>query len=81
MPLPIDATFSANVNGLHQYPAKTQQAVGTVAGKVTTVSCVTFADKIMVTITQDGRLAQWVIFAVLLLAAELADMISGPSTS
>ena len=42
------------------YPAITKQAFGTVNGVRTDVTSVEFADKIMVTITQGGRLAQWV---------------------
>lgn len=42
------------------YPAKTKQAAGLVNGVPTDVTFMLFADKIMVTITQEGRLAQWV---------------------
>lgn len=42
------------------YPAITKQAAGRVDGLPTDVMSLVFADKIMVTITQDGRLAQWV---------------------
>ena len=42
------------------YPAKTKQAAGLVNGVPTDVMFMSFADKIMVTITQEGRLAQWV---------------------
>ena len=42
------------------YPAKTKQAAGLVNGVLTDVMSMFFADKIMVTITQEGRLAQWV---------------------
>lgn len=42
------------------YPATTKQAAGLVNGVPTEVTTISFADKIMVTITQDGRLAQWV---------------------
>lgn len=43
------------------YPAETKQAVGEINGVVTDVMSVSFSDRIMVTITQGGRLAQWVI--------------------
>ncbi|MCJ1299930.1 hypothetical protein MMC08_002724 [Hypocenomyce scalaris] len=42
------------------YPAKTKQAAGLVNGVLTDVMSMFFADKIMVTITQEGRLAQWI---------------------
>ena len=42
------------------YPAISKQATGEVDGITTDVMSVAFADKIMVTISQGGRLAQWV---------------------
>ena len=42
------------------YPAQTKQTVGEINGVVTDVMSISFSDKIMVTITQAGRLAQWV---------------------
>ena len=42
------------------YPAQTKQAAGQVDGVPTDVMVILFSDKIMVTITQAGRLAQWV---------------------
>lgn len=42
------------------YPARNKQASGLIEGIPTEVSSIQFADKIMVTITQGGRLAQWV---------------------
>ncbi|KAI9832522.1 MAG: hypothetical protein M1819_004311 [Sarea resinae] len=42
------------------FPAKTKQASGLVNGVQTDVMSLSFADKIMITISQDGRLAQWV---------------------
>lgn len=41
------------------YPAVTKQTAGLVDGILTHVTSILFADKIMVTITQGGRLAQW----------------------
>ncbi|KAI4252470.1 MAG: hypothetical protein L6R42_007952, partial [Xanthoria sp. 1 TBL-2021] len=41
------------------YPATTRQAAGHVDGILTDVMSSSFSDKIMVTITQGGRLAQW----------------------
>ena len=42
------------------YPVKTKQAAGLVGGTLTDVMLFSFADKIMITVTQEGRLAQWV---------------------
>jgi len=42
------------------FPATTKQAAGKINGVTTDVMCISFSDKIMITITQDGRLAQWV---------------------
>jgi proteasome assembly chaperone 3 len=42
------------------YPAKTRNASGVVGGTATEVSCTKFSDKILVTISQQGRLSQWV---------------------
>ncbi|KAI9783716.1 MAG: hypothetical protein M1816_001197 [Peltula sp. TS41687] len=43
-----------------RYPAMTQQSAGPVDGIHTDVMCVSFSDKLLITITQEGRLAQWV---------------------
>ena len=42
------------------HPLTTRQAVGIIAGIETTVTLYSFSDKLMITISQDGRLAQWV---------------------
>ncbi|MCJ1322928.1 hypothetical protein MMC15_008278 [Xylographa vitiligo] len=42
-----------------EYPATAKQAAGLVDGQVTDVMTMYFTDKIMITITQNGRLAQW----------------------
>lgn len=42
------------------FPAVTKNAVGNVGGTPTAVFSISFADKIMVTISQAGRLSQWV---------------------
>lgn len=42
------------------FPASSKEAIGTVNGIETEVSCINFADKILLTISQDGRLSQWV---------------------
>lgn len=42
------------------FPAQTKQAAGVVRGVQSNVMVVSFSDKILVTISQSGRLAQWV---------------------
>ncbi|KAI8943507.1 hypothetical protein NX059_001508 [Plenodomus lindquistii] len=42
------------------YPARTRTASATIQGMDTTVTSVDFADKLLVTVTQNGRLAHWV---------------------
>lgn len=42
------------------YPAITKQAAGIVNNVQTEVMSISFTDKIMVTVIQEGRLAQWV---------------------
>jgi len=42
------------------YPIPTKQAAGLVRGTHTDVSSIYFSDKIMITISQGGRLSQWV---------------------
>jgi len=41
------------------YPARTRTASATLHAIATTVTSVDFADKILITITQNGRLAHW----------------------
>jgi proteasome assembly chaperone 3 len=43
------------------FPANTKQAASMINGILTDVTSTTFSDKIMITITQDGRLAHWVL--------------------
>lgn len=43
------------------FPVKTKQAAGLVNGTETDISSFYFADKIMITISQNGRLSQWVL--------------------
>ena len=42
------------------FPAPTKNAAGSVNGIQTDVSSIYFADKILITISQSGRLSQWV---------------------
>ncbi|KAF3771003.1 hypothetical protein M406DRAFT_272376 [Cryphonectria parasitica EP155] len=56
------------------FPAPSQQAKGQANGIPTDVSCVNFADKIVITISQDGRLAQWVQVPLSAPSPALVDM-------
>lgn len=59
----VSAAFeSITLNGPEptSFPAPTKYTAGAVNGVPTGVSAVHFADKIVVTITQGGRLSQWV---------------------
>jgi len=42
------------------YPARTSTATSAIKSIETTASAVNFADKILITVTQNGRLAHWV---------------------
>lgn len=42
------------------FPALTRRASGTVGGVSTDVMSILFSDRILVTVVQNGRLAQWV---------------------
>ena len=60
MTVPI-ATESSQASSTQAiYPAITKQSSGTVEGVLTDVTSIIFSDKIMVTVSQNGRLAQWV---------------------
>jgi proteasome assembly chaperone 3 len=52
--------MSAEVVHGAPYPAKTKTATGTVNGIATEAEVTHFSDKIMVLVSQGGRLAQWV---------------------
>lgn len=42
------------------FPAASKSTSGLVANRLTTVTSMSFADKILITVTQGGRLAHWV---------------------
>lgn len=47
------------------YPAQTRQATATINDIPTNITSISFADKIMITITQHGRLGQWLTVPLL----------------
>lgn len=65
-PITISNTMATLENGLQDtlnnlpFPAATRQVAGLVDGVKTDVMVMSFSDKIMVTISQQGRLAHWV---------------------
>jgi proteasome assembly chaperone 3 len=66
-------SIAINSDGVESspFPAATKQAAGVVNGVPTDVSSVYFADKILFTISQGGRLSQWVqITQILILNVE-----------
>ncbi|KAG8158807.1 hypothetical protein KVR01_011250 [Diaporthe batatas] len=56
------------------FPAPSKLANGTVNGVPTQVSCTNFADKILLTISQEGRLSQWVQVPLAAPSPALVDM-------
>ncbi|KAG7123429.1 hypothetical protein HYQ45_013918 [Verticillium longisporum] len=56
------------------FPAKTRQALGTINGVATEANSVWFSDRIMVTMSQEGRLSQWVHVPILPSPADMVDM-------
>ena len=61
MPLPMAPDLPQPPSIPSPYPATTKQAAGIIDGIDTDVTSTVFSDKIMITITQHGRLAQWVL--------------------
>ncbi|KAL9582325.1 MAG: hypothetical protein Q9212_003359 [Teloschistes hypoglaucus] len=60
MPLPLDHGTTAPISiPSGSYPATTKQAADHIDGVLTDVTSTFFSDKILITITQRGRLAQW----------------------
>jgi proteasome assembly chaperone 3 len=47
------------------FPAATKQVAGEINGVKTDITSISFSDKLMITITQNGRLAQWVLLILL----------------
>ncbi|KAI4091381.1 MAG: hypothetical protein LQ339_008133 [Xanthoria mediterranea] len=61
MPLPMEPGMAAPTSiPTTSYPATTRQAAGHIDGVLTDVMSSFFTDKIMVTVTQKRRLAQWI---------------------
>lgn len=60
MGLPLETFENMSEASTLPFPASSKQAAGEINGTKTDVTCISFADKIMITVTQHGRLAQWV---------------------
>ena len=61
MPLPMAPSSPRIDKTTATYPAITKKAAAVIDDIATDVTSTQFADKIMVTISQGGRLAQWVM--------------------
>lgn len=66
MPVPLASTIvpspSSSMNSpdnSNPYPASTTTATAIIAGILTTATRIAFSDRILITIVQEGRLAQW----------------------
>lgn len=62
MGLPQDSSSleKAEVATHVPYPAQTKQAAAEIHGILTEVMAIFFSDRLMISISQEGRLAQWV---------------------
>ena len=60
MTVQMATEFTQASNTQAIYPAITKQSSGKIEGVLTDVTSIMFSDKIMVTVSQNGRLAQWV---------------------
>lgn len=63
----VSASMAAEIHSLSiagieetPFPARSKAVAGLVGGAETDVSSIYFSDKIMITISQSGRLSQWV---------------------
>ncbi|GAO16495.1 uncharacterized protein UV8b_06983 [Ustilaginoidea virens] len=63
-----------------EFPAPSRQAVGIVAGVRTEATALSFSDKLMVTVTQEGRLSQWIQVPLIGSSASRVEM-TLPSSS
>ncbi|KJZ70736.1 hypothetical protein HIM_09869 [Hirsutella minnesotensis 3608] len=57
-----------------EFPAPSRQASGLVNGVTTEVISLSFADKILITISQEGRLSQWIQVPLTGSSAGVVDM-------
>ncbi|KAM0523049.1 hypothetical protein ACHAPE_001541 [Trichoderma viride] len=56
------------------FPARSRSASGLVNGVATEVTLLEFSDKIMITLSQEGRLAQWIQVPMMGTSAGIVDM-------
>jgi len=66
MPVPLPSSLVSISKGIEAtftpFPVRSKQAAGLVNNVTTEVTAIQFSDKIMVTISQEGRLGHWVSF-------------------
>lgn len=60
--LPQEIPFAGETKSAMEsaYPAETKQAAEQINGILTEAMVISFSDRIMVSVSQEGRLAQWV---------------------
>ena len=77
MGLPQDYSVSGmdDTKVKNPFPAPTQQVAGEINGVKTDVMYMSFADKIMITISQNGKLGQWVCLPSILPTTRLIWMV------
>ncbi|QPG96508.1 hypothetical protein C2857_004408 [Epichloe festucae Fl1] len=63
-----------------EFPVPTRQATGTVNGIKTDVTSLSFSDKLLVTISQEGRLSQWIQVPLTGSSAGMVEMTLPTST-
>ncbi len=60
LPMPLDQDATVILSAMAEYPVASREATAYVDGIPTTATRYSFTDKIMITISQEGKLAQWV---------------------
>ena len=60
LPLELSSLGMTEISTKTPYPALIKQAAAHIHGVLTEVMNICFSDRIMITISQEGRLAQWV---------------------
>jgi proteasome assembly chaperone 3 len=61
------------------FPSRSKEVSGLVNGIATEITYTSFADKILITISQEGRLSQWVIEYSESSSSTIADIVTDTS--
>lgn len=62
------------------FPSRSREVSGLVNGIATEITSTSFADKILITISQEGRLSQWVIEYSEPSSSTIADIVTDTSS-